>query len=105
MKGVEMASEHVLHLSGELDIAVIEPVRATWYAIAEQAKPDVIVLDLEAVTFLDSFALGAFVGLRRRQLEHGGDVVVVNASPSIATVFALTGLHEVFGVGAGRPGA
>ncbi len=38
------------------------------------------------------------VGLVRRQRAHGGDVVVQNATPQVAKVFALTQLTTVFKV-------
>jgi anti-anti-sigma factor len=60
-----------------------------------RAAADLLVVDLGAVTYLDSTALGAIVAVRKRQREHGGDVIVTNANRRLAKIFQLTGPNEV----------
>ncbi len=43
-------------------------------------QPDVLVIDLGAVTFLDSTALNAVIAVHKRQREHGGRLIVSNAN-------------------------
>jgi len=54
-----------------------------------------IVLDLSAVDFVDSSALGAIVsGLKA--LGRSGDLVIVGAKPAVTALFALTRMDKVF---------
>jgi len=54
-----------------------------------------IVLDLSAVEFVDSSALGAIVsGLKA--LGRAGDLVIAGAQPPVAALFALTRMDKVF---------
>ena len=56
----------VLTLSGELDAYDAPALRAAFSDAAAAAGGAAVVLDLAAVTFLDSTALGTIVGLLRR---------------------------------------
>lgn len=54
-----------------------------------------IVLDLAAVDFVDSSALGAIVsGLKA--LGRSGDLVIAGAQPPVTALFALTRMDKVF---------
>jgi anti-sigma B factor antagonist len=59
---------------------------------------EVVVVDLAAVTFLDSTGLGVLVGAKKRARAAGGRIVVAGAGPNVFRVFALTGLVPVFDV-------
>jgi hypothetical protein len=43
--------EFVVYLEGELDIATIPAVRDEWLAVIDDVQPDLLVIDLSAVTF------------------------------------------------------
>jgi anti-anti-sigma factor len=86
------AREYIVYPEGELDIATVPPLRDQWLHAIEQEQPDLFVVDLRAVTYLDSSALGAIVTVRLRQRQHGGDVIVSNANRRLARIFQLTGL-------------
>jgi anti-anti-sigma factor len=59
-------------------------------------QPDLIVVDLTEVTFLDCTGVGALVSLRNAQQEHGGTVTVRGATPMIVKVLQITGLESTF---------
>src|SRR4051794_9062430 len=59
--------EFVVYREGELDIATIPAVRDEWLAVIDDVQPDLLVIDLSAVTFLDSSALTAILEVRKRQ--------------------------------------
>jgi anti-anti-sigma factor len=90
-----MNEEVVLRPEGELDLAGIEPLRATWFTLAESVAPARVVVDLARVTFADATFIGLVVGLRRRQAAHGGCVKVRNAAPQVRRLFTLTGLGDL----------
>ena len=84
--------EYVVHPEGELDIATVPPLRAEWLRAVEQQQPALFVVDLGAVTYLDSTALGAIVAVHKQQQRHGGELIVTNANPRLAKLFQMTGL-------------
>ena len=55
-----------------------------------------MVLDLEAVDFLDSTGLGVLIGVLRRINTVGGALRLVCSTPRILDLFTLTGLDRVF---------
>ena len=85
-------AEFVVHPEGDLDLATVPAVSKEWLSLIEDLQPELLVIDLDAVTFLDSTALTAVVVAYKRQREHGGRLIVTNASPLVARVFRLTGL-------------
>ncbi len=106
-----MNEEVVLRPEGELDLAGVEPLRVTWFTLAETVAPDRVVVDLAHVSFADATFVGLVVGLRRRQAAHGGCVRVRNAAPQLRRLFTLTGLGDLLAPddppglpGANRPG-
>jgi anti-anti-sigma factor len=82
--------------SGEIDIWTAPGLKAQWLALVAAERPDLIVVDLTAVTFLDSSGIGALVSLRHAQQEHGGTVSLRGASRMIVSVLQITGLESTF---------
>ena len=92
----------VLTLAGELDAYDAPRLRTAFTDAAAAAGGAVVVLDLTAVTFLDSTALGTIVGLLRRMRESGGSLRVVLPETEARRIFELTGLERSLDVRASR---
>ena len=82
----------ILTVTGEVDVATA-PQLDEQLAVAATAPK--IVLDLTAVTFLDSSGLGVIIKGLKRVSELGGSLVLVVTNPSILKVFSITGLDKV----------
>ncbi|HEU0304222.1 MAG TPA: STAS domain-containing protein [Gaiellaceae bacterium] len=95
------ASGFVVTLAGELDAFDAPQLRSSLAALVEDA-PHLVVLDLTAVTFLDSTILGTIVGLLRRLREAGGELRVVLPDSTARRVFEITGLDSALDVRASR---
>jgi anti-anti-sigma factor len=78
---------------GELDMAAAPDLSE---AIAKAAGNGVttVVLDLSAVTFLDSSAIGALVASGRDAAEAGARLQIGPRSDIVTRVLEITGLHE-----------
>jgi anti-sigma B factor antagonist len=85
----------VLTVTGEIDVATAPQLRESLHGVIVQGQATV-VLDLLAVTFLDSTALGVLVGGLKRCRELGGELHVVVADDRIRKIFEITGLDKVF---------
>jgi anti-sigma B factor antagonist len=53
-----------------------------------------MVLDLEAVDFVDSTGLGTIVSVLKRARTHGGDLRLVCTEARIRRMFEITGLDK-----------
>ena len=86
-----LANGAVITLSGELDAFNAPELRSTFEAVLE-TEPTLVVLDLTAVTFLDSTVLGAIVGLLRRVREARGELRTVLPDTTARRIFEITNL-------------
>jgi anti-sigma B factor antagonist len=91
----------LVELSGELDISTAPRFKEELEALIAEGFTDVVV-DLSAVDFIDSSALGVLVGAVRRLHPHGGRMVVVAHTHAVTRPLTLTGLDRVFTVTATR---
>ena len=97
MIGQERAADGsatLLRLGGELDITARDALRETIFAALGEGD---VVIDLEAVTFVDSEALGALIeGYNAARVRPAG-FRVVNAHGVVARVLKVSGALELFG--------
>ncbi len=82
---------------GELDLAAAPVLRERLSAAADQSSGPLIV-DLLAVTFIDSTALGVLIGTQERCQERGIDLRLVLEDARILKIFEITGLTELFAI-------
>lgn len=83
-----------VELSGEIDIAVKDDLRARLDAAAEQA--DTVDIDLSKVEYADSTALGLIIALRNRLRERGGTVRLISPSERVRKLLNYAGLEQSF---------
>lgn len=85
---------------GELDMYTAPQLRQELVGLVAQGARQVTV-DLEAVGFVDSTALGVLVGGLKRLRQLEGDLMLRSASPRTLKVLEITGLTKVFTVTTG----
>lgn len=85
----------VLTLRGEVDVYSAPRLREKLVELVSQGHRQLVV-DLEAVDFLDSTGLGVLVGGLKRLRSHDGDLTLVCTQARIMKVFEITGLTSVF---------
>jgi anti-sigma B factor antagonist len=83
-----------VELSGDVDIAIKEELRARLDAAAEQS--DSVDIDLSKVDYADSTALGLIIALRNRLRERGGEVRLVAPSERVRKLLNYAGLDQAF---------
>lgn len=83
-----------VELSGDVDIAVKDDLRARLDAAAEES--DVVDIDLSNVEYADSTALGLIIALRNRLRERGGDVRLLSPSERVRKLLSYAGLEQAF---------
>jgi anti-anti-sigma factor len=57
-----------------------------------------LVLDLEAVTYIDSASIGCLMDIHRLLAERGGVVKLAGLQPRVDTMLSMTGVHRILDV-------
>jgi anti-sigma B factor antagonist len=83
----------VVTVHGEIDVATSPTLRECLIDLVNGGATR-LVLDLEAVDFLDSTGLGTIVSLLKRVRTHGGDLRLVCTEARIRRLFEITGLER-----------
>ena len=81
-------------LRGDLDLATAPELRECLVKVIDDGSR--IVIDLEAVDFLDSAGLGILVGGLKRARTRGGELELVCSSREVLKPLEITGLDRVF---------
>ena len=80
---------------GEIDHHTAVSIRNGIDAAIFEKRPRRLIMDMSAVTFMDSSGLGLIMGRFAVMKELGGDVVVYNPSREIQSILTLAGLERV----------
>jgi len=91
----------VVVLAGEVDIFTAPQFKECLLGLIDEGVTRLVV-DLSAVTFIDSTALGVLIGGVRRVHGSGGAMTIVVTSRPVERVLAVTGLDRVFSLHATR---
>lgn len=89
----EVGGWRVLRLTGQLDVATAPQFRQELQE-AQYGGATHVVLDLQALEFLDSFGLGVMIGGVKRARLHGVHFAVACASERIRRIFEVTGIDD-----------
>ena len=87
----------VVTVRGEIDVASAPLLREELSSGASTGTA-LCIVDLSAVTFVDSTALGVLVEAAQACRSAGSDLRLIVTDPHIAKVFAITGLDDVFSI-------
>lgn len=85
----------VLNVAGDLDLSTARTLRDACLTLVRNGHRD-LVLDLESVALIDSFALDILVGAFNRARALGGDLRLICNQGHIHRILAATGLDELF---------
>jgi anti-sigma B factor antagonist len=89
----------VIAAGGELDAYAAPDLSE---ALAQAAKEDRVIVDLQAVSFLDSTALGVVVRALREVDDRGGAARIVLPEGPARRIFEITALDGVLPVAPSR---
>ena len=84
---------HVVAVSGEIDLFTAPEFKQRMAAPIGRSH---LIVDLSAVSFIDSSSLGVLIGAHRRLKLRGGSLVVVCDNEAIVKTFKVTGLDALF---------
>ncbi len=82
-------------LSGEIDHHAARSLMRELDRAIESRCPHSLVLDLGGVSFMDSSGIAVLLRTRKRMLEGGGSMEVVNVPPQAGKVLRAANLHRI----------
>ena len=91
----ENADRARITLRGELDVSSSSTLRDLIGRLVSEGR-STLVLDCDALAFVDSTGLGVFVGARARALAANGSVALDNVRPALARLLSVTGMDGLF---------
>jgi anti-sigma B factor antagonist len=104
MAEVTIPEPGVLALSGEIDLHASPQVKERLKTLIDQ-KLKRILVDLSAVTYIDSSGLALFIEAMQRIQGYGGMFGLYGLRPSVKTIFEIARLDQVFRIFADRSAA
>ena len=96
IKAVSRDGTCTLALTGEVDLAVADDIIELRLVGLSEAAVHTLVVDLAAVTFIDSTAVGAFMRLSNAAQDATKRFVLTNVPDRVLRVLEITGLTTVF---------
>ena len=84
-----------VHVRGEIDHHTASSIRQGIDATLFEKRPAKLILDLSAVSFMDSSGLGLIMGRYSVMKELGGEMVVWNPSPETRAILMLAGMERL----------
>jgi anti-sigma B factor antagonist len=85
---------HTIRLAGEVDLATADPVERELERV-EQTDAASIVLDLSAVTFMDSTGVRLLVTAQARSRADANRLTLLRGGPQVQRVLQLSGVDEL----------
>ena len=84
-----------VHVRGEIDHHTAASIRQGIDATLFEKRPAKLILDLSAVSFMDSSGLGLIMGRYSVMKELGGEMTVWNPSPETRAILTLAGMERL----------
>jgi anti-sigma B factor antagonist len=91
--------------NGEITSEVVDALMGKVRELGDAGRAAMMVMDLSAVRFIDSVALGSLVVLLRRVKEGNGRLALTGLDGHSMKVLQVTGLDKVFELFEGVPSA
>ena len=84
-----------IRVRGEIDHHTAASIRRDMDSTLFDKRPKKLILDLSAVSFMDSSGLGLIMGRYSVMKELEGEMVVWNPSPEIRSILTLAGMERM----------
>ncbi len=85
----------VVALAGEIDLHKSPHVKETLEPIIAKKTP-LVVIDLGAVTYIDSSGLALLIEALQRIQSYGGKLALCSIADSVRTIFDIARLDQIF---------
>jgi anti-anti-sigma factor len=99
--------ELALERNGDVQIIRVKEAKLTYPSLSSffaeirqivEGGTRKLVLDLQAVTYIDSACIGCLMDVYRLLSDKGGGVKLVGLQPRVETMLSMTGVHKIIDV-------
>jgi anti-anti-sigma factor len=87
----------IVTVRGDFDLQVAERVVAELTKV-EERSPELLVIDLSGLSFLDSSGMGVIAAAQARAVEEGRRIVLIRPPYSVRRAFQVSGFDDVITV-------
>lgn len=95
MKHQMIGNTLYFYFYGDFDNLAVQNLKQVCIDLIEEKQPEVVKLDFEAVSFIDSTGIG-FVLARYKQLcKMGCKLIICNLSRTNQTLFHMSGVFQI----------
>lgn len=88
----------VVVVSGEVDLHTAPKVQYAIERAAGDEGASAVVVDMSAISFIDSTALSMFTRARRSLEERGKSLRIAKPSEAVERIFSVTGFRDYFDI-------
>ncbi|WP_432775945.1 STAS domain-containing protein [Brevibacillus gelatini] len=94
LKTTSQDTEHRVVLGGDIDAHTGPKVKETLMSLANEPGTRRLLIDLEAVEYMDSTGIGIFIAVMKACKQKECAFEVQKLSPRVERLFRITGLYE-----------
>lgn len=82
-------------LCGELDESTSGIVRAALDNLIESLESTKFVIDMSALSFMDSTGIGVLIGRYKKLKAKGVSLLIASPTPSVDKILKLSGIYDI----------
>ena len=82
-------------ITGDIDHHTARELREELDGVISRSQPELLIIDMENVVFMDSSGIGLILGRMRAVRAYGGELLIKNAPRGIAEVIKISGLDRL----------
>ena len=97
LKVQDIVGGAVVGLQGEIDLYHSPSLKKELAEVAKK-KPGYVILNFEAVKYIDSSGLATIIDLYQQLKVYGGKLALIGLSIQVRSVFEVARLHQVFAI-------
>jgi anti-sigma B factor antagonist len=87
----------IVSLNGDVDIQTSTELKDELNQSLDEKLAN-IVIDCEALTYIDSTGLGVLIGMLKRAKGNNLNISIQNAHPNVIKLLNITGLDKIFNI-------
>jgi anti-anti-sigma factor len=84
-----------------LETKLTYPILASFFAEVQkhvEAGARKVVIDLQAVSYIDSASIGCLMDIHRLLQEQSGALMLSGLQPRVETMISMTGVHKIIAI-------
>ena len=82
-------------ITGDIDHHAARELREELDDVISRSRPELLIIDMENVGFMDSSGIGLILGRMRAVRANGGELLIKNTAREIAEVIRISGLGQL----------